>query len=226
MKNSNFFAFLLLVVVIACTSIEVHAMTGLPDVSESTFQGRQGVVTVIADSGEKHLAVLAKKEIVIEQIQYKKQKTLSLKAKKILFAYFKQKNANIYRVELQRLLPLKYWEKDNYAYLISIIKSDNVKIITAPASPPQDKKVQPEKDNSKAQKKKTVEKKNDLIDPNKIDENDTVKPEVIPEPKTIEEEKELSIDELKKLYQEMFKTGDTKKANEIFQRMQKKIRNH
>ncbi|MCK5679675.1 hypothetical protein KAI46_02555, partial [bacterium] len=180
-------------------------------------------VIVRDDSGIKYLAVLAKKEIVIEQIQYKKQKTLSLKAKKILFAYMKTKNTDIYRVELQRLIPLKYWEKDNYAYLISIIKSDDIKVITAPATVPSPP---PEKDNSKAQKKKTVEKKNDLIDPNKIDENDTVKPEVIPEPKTIEEEKELSIDELKKLYQEMFKTGDTKKANEIFQRMQKKIRNH
>lgn len=200
-------------------------MTTTPDVSESTFQGRQGVVIVRDDSGEEYLAVLTKKEFIIEQIQYKKQKTLSLKAKKILFAYLKQKNANIYRIELKGLLPLKYWEKDNYAYLISIIKSDNIKIINAPASPPQDKNVQREKDN-KTMKKQTVEKKNDLIGPDKVEKNTIEKAEKYPELKTIKEKKELSIEELKKIYQEMLKKGDSKKANEIFQRMQQKIRNH
>jgi hypothetical protein len=85
---------------------------------------------------KKYLAVLAKKKILIDQIRYKKQKILSLKSKKILLRYFRKKHNQEVDVILHHLSPVKYWEKDDYSYLISIIKENNVEFVSLTQAEP------------------------------------------------------------------------------------------
>lgn len=114
-------------VIAACTVNQVQA--ALPDISENDFNGHQGVLQINSNEKKKYLAVLAKKKILIDQIRYKQQKILSLKSKKILLKYFRKKHSKKIDMALHHLSPVKYWERDNYAYLISIIKEGNIELV-------------------------------------------------------------------------------------------------
>ena len=206
----NYFISLLLIAIV-CNPINVHAIAGFPDVSVNDFKGQQGVILIKKEDNSKYLAILAKKKIVIDQIQSKKQKTLSLRSKKILLAYLKNENPSLLQVELYHLIPIKYWEKDKYAYLISIINNDDVKIITV--LPKVDNKGSSKLDASKSTTNKTQQTSIQAV-PNINKDNISEK---------IDNKKKLSADELQKLYQQFISKGDTENANKIFDQLQKRI---
>jgi len=104
------------------------AHAGYPKIDEKYFNGVEKVIS-IEDAGDKYLAVLAKRTIKIKQIKYKKQKYLELKSKKYILKYIKSNSKNVKLIEFSNFKVVKYWEKANISYLISIINIKDINIV-------------------------------------------------------------------------------------------------
>ena len=104
----------------------------LPNISKKDFNGHQSILLINHDDNQNFLAILVRKRIFIDQIQYKQQKLLSLKSKKILLKYLRKKHDRKIDISVHHLSPVTYWEESNYSYLISIINEANIKFNSHP----------------------------------------------------------------------------------------------
>ena len=115
---------ILFLIALVCTTNVVHAKP--PSISEKDFIDNKSVM-VISHNNNKYLAILANNKIIFEELKYRKQKRLTLKSKKILLKYLRKSKKVNDNFSLSGFKPLKYWERDKKAYLISIINIKGIK---------------------------------------------------------------------------------------------------
>jgi len=175
--------------IVACASYS-SAHATYPSVLKEDFNGMQGVIIVNNDNNQQYFAVFSKKKILFEQLQYKKQKSLSMRSKKLLLQYLRKKYKQKVDIDISRFMPVRYWEIDNIAYLISIINDNDITITSKYEKKEYIKDIPVEK-----QLKNIEEEKN--IDFKPSDDN-------------------LSVDELKSLYMESLEKGDIDGAKKYF----------
>lgn len=204
MKSSNYLTVLLLPVLFACVLSLAHANSTIPDVDANDFDVKQGVI-VINSENTRYLSILARKNFVIDQIQFKKQKYLSLKSKKILVSYLRRKKPNINTIQIQGLHPQKYWEDGKYSYLISVIRYDNIEMLDNCPK----KRVKKPKTNQNSSTREEPQKSDKMSAFTNSTEDDG-----------FDYPKNCSTKNLKHLYQKLLKKGDIKNANKIFEMLQ------